>query len=205
MSLGISAAGWVGLAGAAAGAMSSGDQQQTTEQKRTPWEPAQPWMKANLQSGQDLQQYMQKNPFNAQQKIGYQNLFGGIDSMNQQIAPGLMGMANNMMGSSYQRQRGGAPGSAAGYGGAVQPGGLMRNNTPPVFPTTPQGPAHGLLDFEAMNPYSAQNPAGIATQQPVNPEQMTNDEIQAMIDKMIKGKTGGNSDGSLYGDAGSGG
>ena len=183
--------------------MGSGDSQQSTEQKKTPWEPAQPWMKANLQSGQDLQQYMQKNPFNAQQQIGYQNLFGGIDQMNQQIAPGLMGVANGLMGSSYQRQRGGAPGSAAGYGGAVQPGGLMRNNTPQVFPTAPQGPAHGLLNFEAMNPYSPANAGGIAAQTK-NPEQMTNDEIQAMIDDIIKGKVQ-NSPGSLYGDAGSGG
>lgn len=205
MSLGLSAATWVGLGSAALGAMGSGDSQQSTEQKKTPWEPAQPWMKANLQSGQDLQQYMQKNPFNAQQQTGYQNLFGGIDQMNQQIAPGLMGVANGLMGSSYQRQRGGAPGSAAGYGGAVQPGGLMRNNTPQVFPTAPQGPAHGLLNFEAMNPYSPANAGGIAAQTK-NPEQMTNDEIQAMIDDIIKGKTGGgNSPGSLYGDAGSGG
>ncbi len=196
MSLGLSAATWVGLGSAALGAMDSGDQQQSTEQKKTPWEPAQPWMKANLQSGQDLQQYMQKNPFNAQQKIGYQNLFGGIDQMNQQIAPGLMGVANGLMGSSYQRQRGGAPGSAAGYGGAVQPGGLMRNNTPQVFPTAPQGPAHGLLNFEAMNPYSPANAGGIAAQTK-NPEQMTNDEIQAMIDDIIKGKTGDYNGGPL--------
>ena len=192
------------IGGAVIGGMSSGDSQQSTEQKKTPWEPAQPWMKANLQSGQDLQQYMQKNPFNAQQKIGYQNLFGGIDQMNQQIAPGLMGFANNLMGSSYQRQKGGAPGSAAGYGGAVQPGGLLRNNAPQVFPTAPQGPAHGLLNWDAMNPYSPANAGGIATQTK-NPEQMTNDEIQAMIDDIIKGKTGGNSSGSQFGDAGSGG
>lgn len=197
MSLGLSAATWVGLGSAALGAMGSGDQQQSTEQKKTPWEPAQPWMKANLQSGQDLQQYMQKNPFNAQQKIGYQNLFGGIDQMNQQIAPGLMGVANNLMGSSYQRQKGGAPGSAAGYGGAVQPGGLMRNSNAQVFPTAPSGQAHGLLNWDAMNPYSTSNPAGIAKQQTKNPEQMTNDEIQAMIDDIIKGKTGDYNGGPL--------
>ena len=200
--------GWVNVIGAGAsllGAMDSGDSQQSTEQKRTPWEPAQPWMKANLQSGQDLQQYMQKNPFNAQQKIGYQNLFGGIDQMNQQIAPGLMGVANGLMSSSYQRQKGGAPGSAAGYGGAVQPGGLLRNSTPQVFPTAPSGQAHGLLNWDAMNPYSPANAGGIATQTK-QPDQMTNDEIQAMIDDIIKGKTGvQNSSGSLYGDAGSGG
>lgn len=193
------------IGGAVIGGMSSGDSQQSTEQKKTPWEPAQPWMKANLQSGQDLQKYMQANPFNAQQKIGYQNLFGGIDQMNQQIAPGLMGFANNLMGSSYQRQRGGAPGSAAGYGGAVQPGGIMRNSNAQVFPTAPSGQTHGLLNWDAMNPYSPANAAGIAKQQTKNPEQMTNDEIQAMIDDIIKGKTGGgNSSGSLYGDAGSG-
>ena len=205
MSLGLSAATWVGLGSAALGAMGSGDSQQSTEQKKTPWEPAQPWMKANLQSGQDLQKYMQANPFNAQQKVGYQNLFGGIDQMNQQIAPGLMGVANNLMGSSYQRQKGGAPGSAAGYGGAVQPGGLLRNNAPQVFPTAPSGQAHGLLNWDAMNPYSPANAGGIATQTK-QPDQMTNEEIQAMIDDIIKGKTGvQNSPGSLYGDGGSGG
>lgn len=187
----------IGAGGALLGSMNSGDQQQSTEQKKTPWEPAQPWMKANLQSGQDLQQYMQANPFNAQQKTGYQNLFGGIDQMNQQIAPGLMGLANNLIGSSYQRQKGGAPGSAAGYGGAVQPGGLMRNSNAQVFPTSPSGQAHGLLNWDAMNPYSTANPAGIAKQQTKSPDQMTNDEIQAMIDDIIKGKTGDYNGGPL--------
>ena len=45
-------------------------------------------MKANLQSGQD-RKYPQKIR-SMQQKIGYQNPFGGIDQMNQQIALGLM-------------------------------------------------------------------------------------------------------------------
>ena len=191
----------IGAGGALLGSMNSGDgdSQQSTEQKKTPWEPAQPWMKANLQSGQDLQKYMQANPFNAQQKVGYQNLFGGIDQMNQQIAPGLMGVANGLMGSSYQRQKGGAPGSAAGYGGAVQPGGLLRNSTPQVFPTAPSGQAHGLLNWDAMNPYSPANAGGIATQTK-QPDQMTNDEIQAMIDAIIKGKTDGNSPGSQFVD-----
>ena len=191
----------IGAGGALLGSMNSGDgdSQQSTEQKKTPWEPAQPWMKANLQSGQDLQKYMQANPFNAQQKVGYQNLFGGIDQMNQQIAPGLMGVANGLMSSSYQRQKGGAPGSAAGYGGAVQPGGLLRNSTPQVFPTAPSGQAHGLLNWDAMNPYSPANAGGIATQTK-QPDQMTNDEIQAMIDAIIKGKTDGNSPGSQFVD-----
>ena len=186
----------IGAGGALLGSMDSGDQQQSTEQKKTPWEPAQPWMKANLQSGQDLQQYMQSNPFNSQQKIGYQNLFGGIDQMNQQIAPGLMGLANTLIGSSYQRQKGGAPGSAAGYGGAVQPGGLMRNSNAQVFPTSPSGQAHGLLNWDALNPYSPANAGGIATQTK-QPDQMTNDEIQAMIDDIIKGKTGDYNGGPL--------
>jgi hypothetical protein len=78
----------------------------------------------------------------------------------------------------------------------------MRNNTPQVFPTAPQGPVHGLLNFEAMNPYSPANAGGIAAQTK-NPEQMTNDEIQAMIDKIVNGKVQ-NSPDWLYGGAGSG-
>lgn len=152
----------IGAGGALLGAMDSGDQQQqSTEQKKTPWEPAQLWMKQNLQRGQDLQGYMEQNPFNPTQKQGYQSLLTGIDQFNQGIAPGLFGMANNLAGSSYSRQRGGAPGSVAGYGGAIQPGGMSQRSAG-IFPTQAlQAQPYGQVNWDAQNPYSKNNPNGI--------------------------------------------
>lgn len=126
-----------------------GGQDSTQTSSRDPWGPSQEWLKSNLETGKNLQEFYQQNPFNQQQKTSYQNLFNGIDGFNQSM-PGLLNFANNAMGSTYQRQRGGAPGSGAGYGGAVQPGGLLRGSGAFVAPETQ---AHGLIDWNAQNPF----------------------------------------------------
>lgn len=56
------------IGGLLGGASSSGTQQGGTQTvNNDPWAAAQPWMKANLETGQNLQNYYQKNPFNQQQ------------------------------------------------------------------------------------------------------------------------------------------
>ena len=81
-----------------------------TTQTRDPWGPAQPYILRNLKDQQDLHEQYQKNPFNAQQQSGYNNLFADADNFRSNVAPGLMDFANRGMTGSYERQRDGAPG-----------------------------------------------------------------------------------------------
>ena len=142
-----------GLLGAIGGAIgSSQDQTQSTTQSKTPWAEAAPWMKANLATGQDLQKWYQSNPFNAQQQSAYQNLFNGVDNFNQNTMPALTDFANRGMNTAYQRQRGGAVGSGGGYGGAVQPGGLLSTGGRGF--SAPQMQSLGQIDWTKVNPFA---------------------------------------------------
>jgi len=69
------------LAGAAIGAASNKDQQQTTT--REPWGPAQDWIKSNIAQGQQLQKQYTDQPFSPQQQTQYNNLGGLLNSINQ--------------------------------------------------------------------------------------------------------------------------
>ena len=140
------------LGGSASG--QGGGQSKTSESE--PWGPAQDWLKNNIALGQQLQNYYQQNPFNAQQKAGYQNTLTDADQFRNNVMPGLLDFANGMMGSQYTRQKGGAPGSGAGYGGAVVPGGMSRG-TGTVFSLAP-GQRFGLIDWNAVNPYAQMPP-----------------------------------------------
>lgn len=123
-----------------------------------------PYAKQNLQINDQLQKFYQANPFNDQQKTGYQNQNNLIDQFNGQVAPGLLGMANNMMGQSYQRQRGGTPGSGAGYGGLMQGGGMQQNAPQGLMAGPFSAPTHqafGKIDFDKMNPFSEQNKTAV--------------------------------------------
>ena len=142
------------LLGGLFGAASSGDTKTGGTQSRDPWGPAQPFILKNLQNESDLQSYYQKTPFNQQQQQGYSNLFGDIGNFRDNVAPGLMDFANKGMTTSYQRQRGGEPGSGGGYGGDVQPGGLMQSGQGP-FSVARGVQQNGLLDLNnAQNPYA---------------------------------------------------
>lgn len=130
----------------------SGKANETTT-TRDPWAAAQPYMLKNLQNEADLQSYYQKTPFNAQQQQGYSNLLGDIGNFRDNVAPGLMDFANRGMTSSYQRQRGGTPGSGGGYGGAVQPGGMSQSGQGPF--SVARGAQNPMLDLNvAQNPYA---------------------------------------------------
>jgi len=92
----------------------SGSRGGTTTANKEPWAPAQPYLLDNLKTNDDLQQWYQQNPFNAQQRTAYQNTFSDLDNFRSNVAPGLMQFANNAMTGGYQRPQYSRPG-AAGY------------------------------------------------------------------------------------------
>lgn len=165
------------------GGGSGGGSQQTATKE--PWSEAAPWLRQIIQDGQDLQGYYQKTPFNQPQQQSYQNIFGDLDSFRNQLAPGLMGFANKLMGSNYQRaqQPSGLLTQAAPAGTSAQPSktqgaqpGLLSQGSG-VFSMAPNSQSYGLLDFQALNPFTAilaQREAD-STKQPENT--LTNDQI----------------------------
>ena len=90
------------LGGAALGALSSQDQEQTTTQKNEPWAPAQQWIKDNIASGQALQKQYAEHPFSPGQQTAYGNMYGLLNSFNTEMLPGLLGNAN-AMSQGYDR------------------------------------------------------------------------------------------------------
>lgn len=90
------------LGGAALGAASSQDQEQTTTTKNEPWGPAQDWIKSNIAAGQALQQKYTDQPFSSGQQTAYGNLYGLLNSYNTEMLPGLLGNAN-AMSQGYDR------------------------------------------------------------------------------------------------------
>lgn len=124
---------------------------------------AMPYALQNLQTNANLQKFYQNNPFNEQQKAGYQNQNNLIDQFNGSVAPQMLSFANGLMGQRYSRAKGGAPGSAAGYGGLLQGAGSTQSAQPTssgllggAF-SAPQYQNLGQIDFAAMNPFSKQN------------------------------------------------
>lgn len=163
MAFGLTAA-QIAIGGAGLGLLSSGGDKNggagASSAQRTPWAPAAPYLEANLKTNSDLQNFYQQNPFNAQQKTGLQNTLTDADHFRSSVAPGLMSFANGAMGSNYQRQAGGAPGSGAGYGGerrTMQSAPAITPTAQGAFSTAPTGQAFGQIDWNANNPFSAQN------------------------------------------------
>ena len=169
------------VAGAVVGGlMSDGGEQQTATKE--PWSAAAPWLRQQLEQGQNLQAYYQQNPWNNLQQTAYQNTFSDIDNFRNSIAPGLMGFANRLMGQNYSR-------------GGAQPMGNMQQTKPKAmggllsgqyggqsggpFSVAPSR-SYGLLDFKALNPYNnALKPAEIK-----QPTQQTIEEaIQAELER----------------------
>ncbi len=160
------------------GLMSDGEQQTATKE---PWSAAAPWLRQQLEQGQNLQAYYQQNPWNNLQQTAYQNTFSDIDNFRNSMAPGLMDFANRLMGQNYSR-------------GGTQPMGNMQQTKPHAmngllsgqsggqsgpFSVAPNR-SYGLLDFKALNPYNgALKPAEIK-----QPTQQTIEEaIQAELDR----------------------
>jgi hypothetical protein len=83
------------LIGGLLGGMSGGSAQGGTQtQTKEPWADAAPWLRQQIQTGQDLQGHYQRNPFNAQQQNAYGNLSAGTNTVNQLI-PSLLGQMSN--------------------------------------------------------------------------------------------------------------
>jgi len=160
------------------GLMSDGEQQTATKE---PWSAAAPWLRQQLEQGQNLQAYYQQNPWNNLQQTAYQNTFSDIDQFRNSMAPGLMDFANRLMGTNYSR-------------GGTRPMGNMQQTKPQAmggllsgqsggqsgpFSVAPNR-SYGLLDFNALNPYNgALKPAEIK-----QPTQQTIEEaIQAEIER----------------------
>ena len=186
MAFGLSA-GAVSLIGGGLGLLSGGSKNGgagASSSERSPWAPAAPYLQDNLKTNSDLQKFYQQNPFNAQQKTGLQNTLTDADQFRSRVAPGLMGFANGMMGSNYQRQTGGEVGSGAGYGGERRTMQTQRAITPTSqgpYSTAPTGQAFGQIDWNAANPFSTQNkPAAPVAQTPAIPE-----EYRAMLDEWL--------------------
>lgn len=171
------------VAGAVVGGLMGGDSQQSQSQSREPWAPAQPWMRQNLQTGQNLQNYYQQNPFNSIQQTSYQNLLGDIDNYRQNVNPGLMAFANKLMNTNYSRNggQGGTQSSQGGLlgglmgpqtaqganmngaGGAALRGGLLGDGAIfasgaglPLGPfSAPTGGMYGAINWQELNPFTA--------------------------------------------------
>ncbi len=116
---------------------------------REPWGPAQPWLKEQISRGQALQNFYQQNPFGAQQKVAYQNLFGDIDNYRNMIMPTLLGTANSLITQPYQRSVPSAPGM--GMYQRPAPRTMERISMP--------GQNFGLIDWSQFTPSQAPPPA----------------------------------------------
>ena len=94
------------IAGAVAGSVVSGAMNksgsggsQTVD--KSPWEPAQPFLKDLIKDGQSLYSNYQQNPFSDAQKTAYQNQFTMADTYNNQIMPGLLKGFQGLLGSGF--------------------------------------------------------------------------------------------------------
>ncbi len=94
---------YAGPLGGLLGALGSGDKQTTASKE--PWNAVQPWLKENIATGQALQKQYQDQPFNAIQQRGYQGLLD-VNNSGMQSLPGLLGLANRLGTTNYQRSSG---------------------------------------------------------------------------------------------------
>lgn len=127
-----------GILGGSAGGSAQGG---TQTQNRDPWAAAQPWMKQNLQDGQNLQTYYQQNPFNAQQKNAFSNLSQGTNYMNE-LTPSLLAQFSQPQG--FDRSNPQARPQAfnfntpnLGFGNIRQQSAPMQNQMPTYTPPPP--------------------------------------------------------------------
>ncbi len=169
------------LGGVVGGLMGGSDDTQQQTATKAPWEAVGPWLREQIGTGRQLQDYYQRQPFNALQQTGYQNQFADQDQFRNQIAPGLMNFANNAMTSQYTRgprqslleaQQGNAPIGAMtgitpqmapnkpqlmtqGADGTYSPSGLL-GRPQGVFSMAP-GSSYGAPDWAQLNPFTATN------------------------------------------------
>ena len=81
------------LVGAGLGALASGDTQTKASSSKDPWSEAVPYLKDNLKTNANMQEYYRQNPFSTEQKTAYQGLLNTLAN-NQANAPGLLANAS---------------------------------------------------------------------------------------------------------------
>ena len=141
---------------AVSGAMSGdGDSQESTTSK-APWAEAEPWIKDNIATGQQLQQYYQQNPFNQIQRGALQNTLSDQDYYRNTLMPGLMALIGQPRAGGNSLSALGIP---QGSVGGQQQGLLGAKGTPlqSLFQVPQASNRAGLIDWAALNPHSAQN------------------------------------------------
>lgn len=84
---------WGSIIGAVGGLLSDGGggggQGTSQTVSKDPWSVAAPWLTQNVATGQSLQNYYQRSPFNTQQQKAYGNLNLANDYVNQ-LVPSLL-------------------------------------------------------------------------------------------------------------------
>lgn len=86
------------IGGALLGGLASGNSSgQTQTQSRDPWGPSQDWLKQNITSGQNLQNWYQLNPISAQQQAAY----GNQVALGEQVRRTMPGLLANMSGTQF--------------------------------------------------------------------------------------------------------
>lgn len=130
----------------------SGDQEQTQTSSKEPWSEAAPWIKDNISRGQQLQDYYQANPFNAIQMGAIEQALSDQSYFRNTMMPGLLSGLNNLLGSHK--------GQTSILGTLVptpmsKPG--LLQSAAPMAAGQPAQQQPGLLNWQAMNPFSAQN------------------------------------------------
>ena len=153
------------VGGALLGGASGGSSQGGTQtMNKDPWAPAQDWMKSNLATGQNLQNYYQRNPFNQQQQAAYGNLASGADYMNR-LTPGLLQQFSQpaafdranprAMPSPFSFMAPDNPQNAHQYGGMMSPsmpqrGDMNQNQNPYANGGVQQSAQAGMPDIQKM-------------------------------------------------------
>jgi hypothetical protein len=134
------------------GGLFGGDDGGGQQVSKDPWAPAQKPLMNTLERAQMLQDYQMQNPWNPMQQVAYQNTFTDLDAFRDQNN-GLMGLANKLMGSNYQRgqQPGGLLSAPQQMPMQARPQGLLG---PGVF-SIPQGQKYGQVNWQEMNPWTA--------------------------------------------------
>ena len=172
---------WGAVAGAAIGvvgsAMTKDSSGGSTTQTKDPWSKVQPWLEDNIATGQQLQNYYAQNPFNSIQQGAINNQLSDYDTYRNAIMPGLMGFANKLMGTNYQR--GNATGTSTNNAGllsgtsAGQSGSQGLLGSSGAFPTSFSVPAQQTsgVNFNALNPLykdpNAVEPSHVPTEQEI--------------------------------------
>lgn len=145
------------IAGAVVGGLMSGDgPDQTQTTSKEPWSEAAPWIKDNIGIGQRLQNFYQQNPFNAIQQNAIGQTLNDQDYYRNTLMPGLMAFLGQPRAGGNSLSALGIP---QGSVGGQQQGLLGAKGTPlqSLF-QVPQAPNQaGLLNWQAMNPFSPQN------------------------------------------------